>query len=178
MSEPIVLDTPVVDPSNVSLGLSGEQALIDLVKIAIINEDIKNKISIKLTPDIINLINNIIKLSPGSLNDIEKSVKDVIKDGKIDTKDVPNLIVIIQSLYRIIYSIKTTKFDSKKRAEATSTTLKFIIHLLVLERKIEIPEEKQSEFLSNIDILIDNCCELLSLSKLIKTKGCFKKLFV
>lgn len=177
MSEPIILEFLVTDPSNVSLGLTGEQALIDLIKIAIINEDIKNKISIKLTSEIINLINNIISLSPGSLSDIEKSIKDVIKDEKIDTNDIPNLIVLIQLVYRLIYSIKNTKFDNKKRADTTSIVIKFIIHLLVLERKIEIPQEKHIDFLSSIDMLIDNCCELLSLSKLIKTKGCIKKFF-
>ena len=177
MSQDTVLDNSIVDPSNVSLGIIGEKSLIDLVKIAIINEDIKNKISIKLTSDTIKLINNIISLSPDSLNDIEKSVKVLIKDGKIDTKDIPTLIVIIQLVYRIIYSIKTIKLDSQKRAEATSIILKFIIHLLVLEKKIEIPEEKQKDFLCDIDILINNCGELLSLPKLIKTKNCLKKIF-
>jgi hypothetical protein len=177
MSESNVLDVSLVDPSNVSIDLTGQEALIDLIKIAIVNDDIKNKISIKLRPDIINLINNIITLSPGSLNDIDKSVKDVIKDGKINAKDISGLIVIIQVLYRLIYSIKTDKFDSKKSAEATSVTLKFIVHLLVLERKIVIPEENQKEILSDIDILIDNCIELLTLQKLVKTKSCFKKLF-
>ena len=177
MSDPIILEVPITDPSNVPFCLTGEQALIDLIKVVIINEDIKNKISIKLTSEIINLINNIMSLSPGSLSDIEKSIKDVIKDGKIDTNDIPNFIVLIQLVYRIIYSIKNTKFDNKKTADATSIVLKFIIHLLVLERKIEIPQEKQIDFLSSIDMLIDNCCELLSLSKLIKTKGCMKKFF-
>lgn len=177
MSEPIVLDTPLLDASNVSLELTSERALVDLIKIVISNENIKNKISIKLTPDMINLINNIIKLSPNSLNDIDNSIKKVIKDGKIDSKDIPTLIVIIQDLYCLIYSIKNVKFDNVKRAEVTSSILKFIIHLLVLEKKIVIEDNKQAEFLADTDVLIDNCVKLLSLSKIIKTKGCFKKLF-
>lgn len=180
MSEPIVIENPkeiVVDPSNSQVGLTGDQALIDLIKIALVNENIQNKLSVKLTPDIINLINNIISLSPGSLNDIEKAVKDVIKDGTINSKDVPGLIVIIQVLYRLIYSFKNMKLDGKQRAEATGKALKFIVHLLVLERKIIIEDQNKTKFLNETDILIDNCVELLSLPKSIKTKGCLKKLF-
>jgi hypothetical protein len=170
--------TPVVDSSNIEIGILTERTFIDLLKIAISNEgDIGNNISIKLTPSMLELINNIITISPGSLSDIEKSVQNIVKDGKIETNDVPGLIVIIQSLYRLIYSFKNTKLNGKLRAEATSTTLKFIIHLLVLERKIVIENEKQSEFLKTIGILIDNCVELLILQNTIKQKNCFKKLF-
>ena len=170
--------TPVVDSSNIEIGILTERSFIDLLKSALSNEgDIGNNISIKLTPSMLELINNIITISPGSLSDIEKSVQNIVKDGKIETNDVAGLIVIIQSLYRLIYSFKNTKLNGKLRAEATSTTLKFIIHLLVLERKIVIENEKQSEFLKTIGILIDNCVELLILQNTIKQKNCFKKLF-
>lgn len=178
MAEPIIFETPVVDSSNVLIKTSSEQALIDILKIAIANKDIQTKISIKLTPDIIKLINNIISLYPKSLTDIENYIKEVIKDGKIDTKDVPKLIVVIKVLYRLIYSLKNIKLDGKKRAEVTSGSLKFIIHLLVLERKIEIPNEIQTEFLKDVDILIDNCVELLVFPKIIKTNNCLKKLLL
>lgn len=179
MSEPIVLELKesIIDPSNISIEVVGEKFLIDLMKRILENEIERNKLSIKLTPDIINTINNIIAVSPNTINDIEKSLNIVIKDGKIDSKDVPELIILIQRLYQLIYSFKNTKFDSKKRVEITSTVLKVIIHLLVLERKIEVEKEKQTQFLNETDILIDSCVGLISFSKIVKTKGCLKKLF-
>jgi hypothetical protein len=170
----------IVEPIDNILDLSNnilEQTLIDFLKIAIINSDIKDKISIKLTPDNINVINNIITLSPNSFKDINKSINRIIVDSKIDSKDIPSLILIIQLLYRLIYSLKNVKMDGNKRAESTSTILKFIIHLLVLERKIVIDDDKQDIFFSNVDMLIDTSSELLSLSKSLKTKGCLKKMF-
>jgi len=169
----IDLSDNIVDLSNNIL----EQTLIDLLKIAIINSDIKDKISIKLTPDNINVINNIITLSPNSFKDINKSINRIIVDSKIDSKDIPSLLLIIQVLYRLIYSLKNVKMDGKKRAESTSTILKFIIHLLVLERKIVIDDDKQDIFFSDVDMLIDTSSELLSLSKSLKTNGCLKKMF-
>lgn len=154
-----------------------EETIINLIKKSLENEEIKNKITIKLTPELINIINSIISLTPNTLTDIEKAVIEIIKDGKIDSKDIPQLIVVIQRIYQFIYSLKNIKLDSKKRAEITSSVLKYLLHLLVLERKIKIKEDKQSEFLEQTDILIDSCVNLLSFPKTLKAPGCIKKIF-
>jgi len=154
-----------------------QQTLVDLVKKSLENEEMNKQISISLTPEVISIINNIISLSPNTLSDIEKSAIEIIKDGKIDSKDVPNLVVIIQRIYQFIYSLKSVKFDTKKRADVTASTLKYILHFLVLERKIKIEEDKQAEFFTQTDLLIDSCIGLLSYSKTLQTKGCLKKLF-
>lgn len=179
MSESIILNEDnsiITDSSNIIVDVI-EQTFIDLVKKSLENEDIKNKINIKLSPEVISVINNIISLTPNTLTDIEAAAIIIIKDGKINSQDIPNLIVIIQRIYQFIYSLKSVKFNAKKRCEITSTSLKFFIHLLVLERKINIDEEKQSDFLKETDILIDSCISLLSFSKMIKINGCFKKIF-
>jgi len=167
---------PTVDSSNVVSNII-EETFVDLVKKSLENEEMKKQNSISLTPEHISIINNIISLSPNIITDIEKSAVEIIKDGKIDSKDVPNLAVIIQSIYQFIYSLKSVKFDTKKRADVTATTLKYVLHLLVLERKIKIDEDKQAEFFLQTDLLIDSCIGLLSYSKSLKTKGCLKKLF-
>lgn len=154
-----------------------EQTLVELVKKSFENEDMKKKISISLTPEVINIINNIVTLTPDTLDDIEKAIFEIIKDGKIDSKDIPNLIVVIQKMYQFIYSLKNVKLDAKKRADITATSLKYILHVLVLERKIKIDEDKQPEFFLQTNALIDSCIGLLSYSKSLKTKGCLKKLF-
>ena len=59
--------------------------------------------------------------------------------------------------------------------EMTSTILKYIVHLLVLERKIKVNNEQQPEFLKESDALIDACVGLLSFPKSIKIKGCLKR---
>lgn len=154
-----------------------EQTLVDLIKKSLENEDMKKQTNITLTTQDISVINNIISLSPNILTDIEKSAIEIIKDGKIDSKDIHNLVVIIQNLYQFIYSLKSVKFDNKKRAEITATTLKYTLHFLVLERKIKIDEDKQSDFFTQTDLLIDSCISLLTYSKSLKTKRCVKKLF-
>ena len=169
--------TPLVSSPTDIIANIIEQTFIDLLMKYLENEDMKKKIIITLTPEIASVINNIISLSPDTLTDIEKAMISIIKDGKIDTKDVPNLIVVIQRIYQIIYSVKDVKFDAKKRADITSTSLKYILHILVLERKIKIDEDKQGDFFIQTYYLIDSCVGLLSFPKSLKTKSCLKKLF-
>jgi hypothetical protein len=154
-----------------------EQTLVDLVKKSLENEEMKKQNSITLTHETERIINNIISLSPNTLIDIEKAAIEIINDGKIDSKDIPNLVIIIQSIYKFIYSLKSVKLDNKKRADVTASIFKYILHLLVLERKIKIEEDKQAEFFKQTDLVIDSCISLLSYSKVLKNKGCFKKLF-
>jgi len=170
---------PVVNPVEIAVSNIVEQTLVELVKKSLENNDMQKKISITLTPEATSIINNIISLSPDTLTDIEKAAVEIIKDGKIDSKDIPNFIVIIQRIYQFIYSLKNVKFDAKKRANITATSLKYILHLLVLERKIKIDEdpEKLYQFFTQTDELIDSCVDLLSYSKSLKTKGCLKKFF-
>jgi len=88
--------------------------IVDLVKKSIETDD---KIKINLTPEVKTVLKNMISLTPNTLNDIEKAVTEIVKDNKIDSVDIPNLIVVIQRVYQFIYSLKSVKFNSKKRAE-------------------------------------------------------------
>jgi len=179
MSEPIGLEPEkaiITDASNIIIEIL-EKTFIVLVKDSLANEEIIKKLSIKLTPELISIISKLISLTPNTFDDIEKACNDIIKDGKIDSKDIPQFIIIVQRIYQIIYTLKDTKLDSKKRLEITASTLKYLIHILVLERKIKINDEQQQEFLKDSDALIDACIGLLSFSKTIKTNGCLKKIF-
>ena len=165
-----------INTSNVILEIA-EKTFLTLVKESLVNQELKNNLTIKLSSEDISIISKIISATPDTLNDLEKACTDIIKDGKIDSKDIPQFIVIIQRIYQFIYSNKDIKFNSKKRIEVTSSTLKFLVHLLVLERKIKINDEQQAEFFKDSDALIDSCVSLLSFSKSIKPKGCLKSIF-
>jgi hypothetical protein len=169
--------TVVVDTNENIIPEIIEETLVDLVKKSLENEDMKKQFSITLTNETERIINNIISLNPNILQDIEKPVSEIIKDGNIDSKDIPNLVIVIQTIYKYIYSLKEIKLDTQKRADVTASMLKFILHVLVVERIIEIEKGKQVEFFKQTDLLIDSCIGLLSYSKTLKNKGCFKKIF-
>ena len=136
-----------------------------------------NNSNIVLSKESIDILNKIINLSPNFLDDVEKSLLEVIKDGKIDSNDLPHLILLIQKLYETIYKIKDMKLDSKTRTVICSEVLKNIAYFLIKERRIPIDEENSDLLLEQINALIDSCVGLLSFSKSIKVKGCLRSLF-
>jgi len=136
-----------------------------------------NDSKIVLSKEYIDILKKIINVTPTFLDDIEKSLLEVVKDGKIDSNDVPHLILLIQKLYETIYRIKDLKLDSKTITVICAEALKSISYFLITERRIKIQEENATLFLEQINTLIDSCVGLLSFSKTIKVKGCFDLLF-
>ena len=179
MSESVSTEIPVIDASNSVVEVL-ENTFVSIVETSLTSLIIRDKLMkthINLTPELIEIVTKILSASPDCFNDIEKAVNEIIKDGKIDSKDIPQFIIIVQKLYQIIYSLKDIKLDSKKRSECTTNVLKYTIHLLVLERKIKIEEDLEAQFMTDCDALIDACISLLSFPKSIKTKKCLNKLF-
>jgi hypothetical protein len=141
--------------------------LVDLVK-----EEIKQKSHI-LNKEYIDILNSLVGKSPKLLNDIEKSMFEIMKDGKIDSNDIPYLITIIQKLYEFLFSLKIKNIQTEKRAAICAEIIKFIVQVLIKERRIKVDINKQDVFLSQFNALMDSCISLLSLqSGLISRSYC------
>ena len=140
--------------------------LIDLVK-----EEIKQKTHI-LNKEYIDILNSLVSISPNLLNDIEKAMFEIMKDGKIDSNDIPYLITIIQKLYEFMFSLKIEKISTEKRSAICAEVIKFIVHVLIKERRIKVEPSKQDAFLNQFNALMDSCVSLLSLQSELISKGC------
>ena len=146
--------------------------MIELIKKSIENKDIDKNIYIILTPETKTILLSIISQTPETLIDLEKLFVDVIKDDKIDSNDIPQLIILVQSLYKVIYTLKKIKLNTKKRTAITCNLLKYIINILITEEIIMINKENLSNFNIQMNILIDSCMSLISLSKSLKSASC------
>ena len=149
------------------------ELLLDVIKSGNLNKDIK----IVLSKEATDILIKIIGLNNRFLYDVEKCLSELVKDGKIDSSDLPNLILLIQKLYEIVYVVKDINLDVSKRSLICGDIIKFIFHYLIVDRRIKISDDIKSKFLEQFDKLIDSCVGLLSFSKSIKVKGCFGSLF-
>jgi hypothetical protein len=140
--------------------------LVELVK-----EEIKQKTHI-LNKEYIDILNSLVNVSPNLLNDIEKAMFEIMKDGKIDSNDIPYLITIIQKLYEFMFSLKIEKMSTEKRSAICAEVIKFIVHVLIKERRIKVDPNKQDAFLSQFNALMDSCVSLLSLQSDLLSRGC------
>ena len=143
--------------------------------IEIISEDIRKK-SMVLNKDYVETINILIKKTPSLFSDIEKSIYEIMKDGKVDTNDIPHLIKIIQKLYESIFSIKL-KLNNEQQTAICCELIKNIFKIMIKERKIQVDLDKQDKYLDQFNKLIESCTGLLSFQKILKSKGCFSSLF-
>lgn len=144
--------------------------------VEIIDEEIKQK-SMVLNKDYVDVINILIKKSPALFDDIEKSIYEIMKDGKVDSNDIPHLIKIIQKLYECIFSIKSLKLSNEKQTAICSELIKNMFKIMIKERKIKLDLDKQDKYLDQFNTLIESCTGLLSFQKILKSKGCFSSLF-
>jgi hypothetical protein len=140
--------------------------LVDLVK-----EEIKQKAHI-LNKEYIDILNSLVGKSPKLLNDIEQAMFEITKDGKIDSNDIPFLITIIQKLYEFMFSLKIGKMPTEKRAAICAEIIKFVVVVLIKERRIKVDIIKQDIFIAQINALMDSCVSLLSLQSTLLSKGC------
>jgi hypothetical protein len=145
--------------------------LVDLVK-----EEIKQKAHI-LNKEYIDILNSLVGKSPKLLNDIEHAMIEITKDGKIDSNDIPFLITIIQKLYEFMFSLKIGKMPTEKRAAICAEIIKFVVVVLIKERRIKVDVNKQDVFIAQINALMDSCVSLLSLQSNLLSKGCCSCLF-
>ena len=140
--------------------------LVDLVK-----EEIKQKTHI-LNKEYIDILNSLVNTSPHLLHDIEKAMFEIMKDGKIDSNDIPYLITIIQKLYEFLFSLKIKNMSTEKRAAICAEVIKFIVMVLIKERRIKVDQSKQEIFVSQFNALMDSCVTLLSLQSGLISRGC------
>ena len=146
---------------NIITDLSGNNLKTDkefyLMLMNILNGvDIVPKININ--PDILHVI---LELDIEAINDIYKSILEIVKDNKIDSKDIPQFILLIERIHKLIVNLKCKDIKAKNRIEITELFIKFIFNSLA-EKGIIGDIEKNVELLREIDALIDACIRLLN----------------
>ena len=153
------------------------KSFTDLLIEKLNNESLKDTLKINIDSETKNIILSIIKNNPEYFSDIEKLTGTIVADGKVDSNDIPNIIILIEKLYESLSMLKDVKIQKGKIVEFCSSILKFLIHYMVAEKKIEINSDVESMFLEQFDKLIDSCMNLITLAKMVKKQsgfGCFK----
>jgi hypothetical protein len=165
----------IVEVKNVVVSL--ETLTFVQVLFKILKSEMKNSNGITISSEVKSIILKLLETEPNYFNDIEKTLVEIIKDNKINTNDIPNIITLIQKLYELLYKLKDPKMDGKNRCEVCSSIIKFLIRVLIEERIIKIDDEHKIEFKNDIYKLIDSFIGLVRLPKELKNKNCIQMIF-
>ena len=149
-------------------GKEGKEGKADIViQLLDILATNKNVSSIQLTKKQIDVLNIIIANSPSLIKDINSDIISIIKDGRIDALDIPQLIILIKKFYTFCHQESTIKISVKELVTIISPLIKYIIHIILNKNKTDTPE-----LLSCCDNLVDACMEIIELQSSLKTVGC------
>jgi len=135
------------------------------------NKDKLDSLSIKISPEMHKYFLLLCKEKGDFFTDVDSSLKKIILDDKIDTKDIPEIIILVTKVYEIIKSDKG--FPKVDPYELIKTLLNMVFTLYIETNKVQ-NKELATDLLKIIDVSID----LIKL-KAIKppTIGCLSKLF-
>lgn len=114
----------------------------------------------------------VMKSCPDFFSEVELILVNITQDNKIDSADIPNIIVLIQKLYILMVDLKSIKLNTVTCSETCGSIIKIIIHVLVEEEIVNITTDNKEVFLTNVDKLVNACVNLLKFTTQLKPKSC------
>ena len=141
-----------------------------LVSKFIKNDDIKeflNKLTFKLDDKVLSILKLILDKSPDVLDKITDNIKDILKDGNIDQKDIPLLFKLVANLYKTDFKNIVSRMSLNTKEIVLF--IKSLILLLIDLDIIKVSNKKETseiidvsaellEFVIPVEEVNTNCC--------------------
>jgi|LakMenEpi03Aug12_release.lakeMendotaPanAssembly.Ray.scaffolds.fasta_scaffold526259_2 hypothetical protein len=117
-----------------------------------------DKYSIQLTPEIKHIFNLLVADSK-YFDDVEKSLKLIVQDDKIDAKDVPQIMILLTNLYSKLRGLRI-EFNEK----ICGDMLKFVFDVAMKDGLIKM-NKADVELLTCVYSIIDMSIQLIQTDK-------------
>ena len=169
-----VVEETVEKTVNVVVEVAKEtvfSTLLDLLSNVLNVKANLDNFKIPIKPEIKECLLVLMKEQPVFFDQCDISLKRIISDNKVDTKDIPEIIALVSKLYVVI---KKTKKNSKKID--TYELIKTILHILFILH-MQHHNIKNDELTNSIINILDASIDLLKLNsslKSLKTPNCLK----
>ena len=124
-------------------------------------------LNITLSEKEMMIIKIIVQQSPSMIQEINQCVLDIVKDGKIDSNDIPSFIKLIKSLYVFCHENNNIKININEIAKMIGPIVKYIVHIVLSKNDKSTPE-----LVKCCDSLIDISVEMIQLQSNMRTKIC------
>ena len=110
---------------------------------------------------------NILSADPKFISRLETSINNIMKDGKVDQYDVPEIVFIITDAYNQMSSLRLSSEDLPKLFK--------MIYSFIIDKLNLIPEDKKPEF----ERLVDSALKLVMMQPVVNqvVTSCFSRLF-
>jgi len=163
---PEPISEPVTEPVSDLTKTIKSAPISTLLRIVITGK--LSSLSIPLDKTISAILLELLDETPKTFDRIQESVELIVQDGKLNTADIPQILKLLSELYPLVKHTKLRP-SSLECAKIVGTIIKVVIHVLVNEHKIKVSNPTQ--FLKELDKLVDMAIELLSLAKTVKQQS-------
>jgi len=150
----LMVDT---DPATIVESVDNK-TLASILQNVLLKTDGLDKYSIQLTPEIKHIFNLLVTDSK-YFDDVEKSLKLIIQDDKIDAKDVPQIMVLLTNLYSKLRGLRI-EFNEK----ICGDMLKFVFDVAIKDGLIKM-NKADMELLTCVYSIIDMSIQLIQTDK-------------
>jgi len=158
-SEKLVIDTDFsikehTDSENNDV-MNDLTTLANLVTLLLGQDDRMKKYNLPVSDETKLVLSKLLSVD-NYFDGVEKLMKDIVHDGKIDARDVPKIMLLLTELYKMSKQIKDVKFDEK----ICGDVLKVLFNIALKDKLIPIAEE-DIELLKCIYEIVDTSMTLL-----------------
>jgi hypothetical protein len=166
----------VVVEEKVEVPSVNPNTLIECLMLIINRTDVEKR-TVKINDNLIDILKKIMENTPKIFDEVEENIRNIISDDIINSKDVPDIMMLILNIYELVSNIKTIKMTKQQLANTCASIVKIILHILIEEGIIKVKEENQIPILEQLDRLVDMSMRLVLLSYKAESCGCLGKIF-
>ena len=130
------------------------KTLAAILQIALLQSDGLDKYSVTITPDVKNILAQLMEHDK-YFDEFETALNEIIKDGKIDARDVPRIMVLLADLYTRMRTMKI-KFNENTCGDV----LKMLFNIALKEDLIKINDEDM-ELMQCVYSIVDMSIRLM-----------------
>jgi hypothetical protein len=152
---------PILTESDTNTNTNTNSLLVLLIENS--NKNIGSPM-VQLSDSDLNILKELISVSPSSFNDINDCILLIIKDGKIDVKDIPPLIKIIKDIYILSHQQINITIKMKDLITSIGSIIKYVLQIVLYKNNISSPE-----LIVSCDNLIDMAVEMIQLQSSLKS---------
>jgi hypothetical protein len=146
------------------------QSVVQLLSVVLASDPTMQKCAVKLNPETVSFLNDLLKNSPGDLEKFQQLFTEITADGKVDINDVPEILALLKTMYSIASKSKQIKVTVDDVVKLT----KFILTELATVKGVNQQTIKQ------ILIIVESASEFLTIAgvdnkSVVNVSGLFKK---
>jgi len=147
VKEPLLMEEQIETVDDV-------KTLAAIIQIAILQSDGLDKYSVTITPEVKTILAQLMEHDK-YFDEFETALNEIIKDGKIDARDVPRIMVLLADLYT---RMRTMKIEFNENT--CGDVLKMLFNIALKEDLIKINDEDM-ELMQCVYSIVDMSIRLM-----------------